>query len=50
MTPDHAANVIQNAWRLFDDARKDRALDEYNAEMWDTYYRECCTPGAWEFY
>jgi len=50
MTPDQAANVIQNAWRLFDDTRKDRALDEYRAELWDTYYRECCTPGAWEFY
>ena len=48
MTPDQAAMVIQNAWRRFDDDRKDRFLEEYNNELWDTYYRECYTPGDWD--
>jgi hypothetical protein len=48
MTPDQAAFVIQNAWRNFDDDRKFRMMDEYNNELMDTYYRECCTPGEWE--
>ena len=49
MTPDQAAMVIQNAWRRFDDDRKDRCLEDYNNELWDTYYRECCSPGDWSF-
>jgi hypothetical protein len=47
MTPDQAALVIQNAWRNFEDDRKIRIVDEYNKELMDTYYRECCTPGEW---
>ena len=41
MTLERAAIVIQNAWRRFDDDRKDRFIDEYNKEMMDTYYHEC---------
>jgi hypothetical protein len=48
MNRDQAALVIQNAWRIFDDDRKSRMMDEYNNGLWSTYYDECCTPGEWE--
>lgn len=40
MTPEEAVAVIQNAWRRFDDERKDRLLAEYESEMWEAYERE----------
>lgn len=40
MTPDHAAFVIQNAWRRFDDDRKEQLLAEYESEMWEAYERK----------
>jgi hypothetical protein len=48
MTPEQAAMIIQNAWRIFDDDRKAKFCAEYQAELMDTYYRECCTPGSWD--
>ena len=47
MNRDQAAIVIQNAWRTYDDDRKIRIVDEYNKDLMDTYYRQCCTPGEW---
>jgi hypothetical protein len=44
MTVEQAALVIQNAWRRFDDDRKDRFMESYNNELRDTYYRECFEP------
>jgi hypothetical protein len=49
MNRDQAAIVIQNAWRMFDDERKSRMMDEYNKGLTDTYYRECCTLMQWEY-
>ena len=48
MTPERAAKVIQNAWRIFDHDRKADYYAEYQAELMDTYYRECYTPGDWD--
>ena len=45
MTLDRAATLIENAWFAYLDAKecaRDAFLEEYNKEMWDTYYRECC--------
>lgn len=47
MTPEQAAKIIQRAWFQHLEAEeraRDAFLEEYNKEMWDTYYRECCTP------
>jgi hypothetical protein len=48
MTVDQAAVVIQNAWRVFDHDRKAAFNEEYQSELMDTYYRECCSPGDWD--
>ena len=44
MTPEQAAMIIQWAWRSFDDDRKAKFCAEYQAELMDTYYRECYEP------
>ena len=47
MTPEQAAKIIQRAWFQHLEAEeraRDAFLEEYNKELWDTYYRECCTP------
>jgi hypothetical protein len=47
MTPEQAAKIIQRAWFQHLEAEeraRDAFLEEYNKEMWDTYYHECCTP------
>ena len=49
MTPERAAKVIQNAWRSFDHDRKADFYQAYQDELNDTYYRECCSPGDWNF-
>ena len=48
MNRDQAAIVIQNAWRMYDDDRKNRMMDEYNKGLTDTYSRECRTLMQWE--
>jgi hypothetical protein len=48
MTPDQAATMIQNAWRVFDNDRKVQFLQSYEDELNATYYASCYTPGMWD--
>ena len=48
MTPNEAATMIQNAWRVFDNDRKVQFYQDYEDELNATYYASCYTPGMWD--
>ena len=48
MTPNEAATMIQNAWRVFNSERKNQFYESYEDELNATYYASCYTPGMWD--